>query len=241
MGLDPRMRPSPLWRWVSGLLAFTFYLGMAHATSGAEQVGLALREYLQRHPSLQNHRYEVLGWERIQRFPGCQQAPDIRLAKGDRPWGKVYFQITCSSEKTPWTRTIGLEIRVMGRYLTLKNNIAPGAVVQATDLEWVQGEVSRLGAQGGWIEDAAQLTGLEAVRGLQAGTVLRLNDFRDPTVIKSGDLVKLSLIGQGFEMVTSGTAMGNAAIGATVRVKLSDGKVLQGKALSEGRVEAVLE
>jgi flagella basal body P-ring formation protein FlgA len=35
--------------------------------------------------------------------------------------------------------------------------------------------------------------------------------------------------------------MGNAAIGATVRVKLSDGKVLQGKALSEGRVEAVLD
>jgi flagella basal body P-ring formation protein FlgA len=235
------MMPSRVWCRLFGPLTLTLCHVMALAASGTEQVGNALGEYLKNHPTLQSHRYEILGLERIHRFPLCPQTPNILLARGDRPWGKSYFKVICTSDKNPWSRTIGLEIRVTGRYLMLKNSIAPGTVIQASDMEWTQGEISRLSNHGGWVEDSAQLVGQEAVRALPAGTALRLNDFREPAVIKSGDLVKLSLIGQGFEMVTSGTAMGNAAIGATVRVKLSDGKVLQGKALSEGRVEAVLD
>lgn len=211
------------------------------AAPGSGQVEAAVRDYLQHHPSLLKQTYEVRGLERLQRYPSCPQVPEVSLLRRDRAWGKANFRIACPTAAPPWLRTIALEIIVTGRHLVLKNSLAAGSVVQATDLEWVQGELSRWSNQGGWVEDASQLIGLEVVRSLQAGSVPRLNDFREPTVIKTGDLVKLSLLGQGFEMVTSGTAMSNAAIGATVRVKLPDGKVLQGKAVSEGRVEAVLD
>ena len=240
MGLDPHVKA---WRHLSWLVLLAGCLcgTLGLAATDPMLAETALRDYLKKHPSLQNQRYEVIGLERLQRFPACPQPPDVSLLRRDRPWGKVNFKMTCSTSSTPWTRTFSLEVRVTGRYLTLKTGLPAGAVVQATDLEWAQGEISGLGLQGHWIEDAAQLVGQEAVRPLAAGSALRLNDFREPTVIKTGDLIKLSLVGQGFEMVTAGTAMGNAAIGATVRVKLPDGKILQGKAIAEGRVEAVLD
>ena len=64
--------------------------------------------------------------------------------------------------------------------------------------------------------------------------------FRSITVIKSGDQVKLNFIGQGFSIDASALAMSNAGVGDTVRVRLPDGKVIQGIAVSNGVVEVNL-
>ena len=79
------------------------------------------------------------------------------------------------------------------------------------------------------------------VRGVNAGAPIRLNDLRGIAVIRAGDLVSLGIKGRGFEIVTSGNALGDAALGASVRVKTLDGKILQGKAVSAGKIEASLD
>ena len=132
-----------------------------------------------------------------------------------------------------------LVVQVQGRYAVARHALRAGTVVQSDDVEWRDGDVARLGES--LPEELRSLDGLELFRPVAAGAPLRLNDFRAVTVIRSGDLVSLSLKGQGFEMITTGYALADAAIGVTVRVRTLEGKILQGKAVSPGKVEAVLD
>lgn len=55
-------------------------------------------------------------------------------------------------------------------------------------------------------------------------------------VVKRGDLISISARGQGFEVVTSATALEDAAIGQAIRVKSStDGGILRATVTANGQ------
>ena len=82
---------------------------------------------------------------------------------------------------------------------------------------------------------------MELARPLQPGTPLRLNDLKPIAVIKSGDQVRVTLLGKGFAIDTTGQAMSDAAMGGSVKVRISDGKIVQGAAVSQGAVEVLID
>jgi len=51
----------------------------------------------------------------------------------------------------------------------------------------------------------------------------------------------LNIMGQGFSIDASAVALTQAAVGDTVRVRLPEGRVLQGVAVSAGVVEVNLD
>jgi flagella basal body P-ring formation protein FlgA len=69
---------------------------------------------------------------------------------------------------------------------------------------------------------------------------LALSAFRSVPVIKSGDIVKVVVHGNGFSIATDGVALGQAETGQPVRIRLDNGKMLQGIAQSGRRVEVKL-
>lgn len=230
-----------------GLLAALFFLWSAGTYAWAEtssgsagpgpQVETAVREFLRSHPSLAERRHAFQFRSVQQRFPLCPTPLQVSLPHRDKPWGSVTLRIDCPAGT--WSRGLGVVVRVDGRYLVAKRALNPGSVIQGDDVDWREGDLAASGQQR--VEDLDSLKGLELVRPIGTGSPLRLNDFRPMTVIRSGDLVSLSLLGQGFEMITSGAALSDAALGATVRVKTLEGKILQGKAVAAGKVEALLD
>ena len=231
----------------NGLLWFCLIMcampGMtwAHSTSSATGAGphieSAVRDFLRHHPSLAQRRHSVHFRSVQQRFPACSGPVQVSLPHRDKPWGNITLRIECPSEA--WSRGLGVVVRVDGRFLVAKRALTPGTVVQESDLDWREGDLAAGGQER--VEDPGALQGLELFRPLGAGSPLRLNDFRPMAVVRSGDLISLSLLGQGFEMITSGYALSDAAAGATVRVKTLEGKILQGRAVAAGKVEAQLD
>lgn len=205
----------------------------------SRQTEQAIRTFVGHHPSMVGRSFEISWREKAPSIPVCPVPPLISQARKDRPWGTVYLQVECPQETRPWIKNIQIQVAVWGQAWVSRTAIKAGEVVNSTYFESVKSDLSKYKAD--LIEDPAELEGLEAARSLAAGTAVRLNDFRPTTVIKSGDLIKLTLLGQGFEMVTSGQALSDAVIGATVRVRTVEGKTLQGKAVAVGRVEAVLD
>jgi len=222
-----------LWLWAMELPAQPLPPGMT------PQADSAVREFLRQHASLR-HRQFTYQWKPLtQRLPPCPQPPQVELARRDRAWGGLTVRLSCDSAMPAWSRSLGLVVQVQGRYPVARRPLRPGTVVQPDDIDWRDGDVARFGEP--LPEDLQSLEGLELFRPVAAGSPLRLNDFRPIAVIRSGDLVSLSLKGQGFEMITTGYALADAAIGVTVRIKTLEGKILQGKAISPGKVEAVLD
>jgi flagella basal body P-ring formation protein FlgA len=227
--------------WVAATLGL-LGLGLAAQPLPAgvtPQTDNAVHEFLRLHPSLRQRTFQYQ-WKPVpQRLPVCAQAPLVELPRKERAWGALTLRVSCDGASPPWSRAVALTVQVQGRYAVAKRPLRPGTVVQPDDLDWREGDVARLGEP--LAEELQSLEGLELFRSVATGSPVRLNDFRPVSVIRSGDLVSLALKGQGFEMITTGYALADAAIGVTVRVRTLEGKILQGKAVSPGKVEAVLD
>jgi flagella basal body P-ring formation protein FlgA len=128
---------------------------------------------------------------------------------------------------------------VKGRYLVASRPLKPGQVLTPADWKWVDGDLSKMGDS--MVDSPDLLKNMELSRPQQAGNPLRLNDFRQMSVIKSGDQVRVAILGRGFAIDASGQALADAALGASVKVRISDGKIIQGTAVSQGLVEVVME
>ena len=207
--------------------------------SGAGPAEQAIRAFVSSHPSMAGRSFEINWRDRQAPLPPCVSGPQVSLLRKERPWGQVYLQLECRQPGQAWRHTVQIQVAVFGKAWLTKNALKPGEWVNLNDFEPRLVELSKYKED--LIEDLSVLDGLEVARPLAAGSVIKLNDFKSTTVIKSGDLIKLSLLGHGFEMVTSGQALNDAVIGATVRVRTVEGKSLQGKAVGPGKVEAVLD
>ena len=203
------------------------------------QAQQAVQAFLQQHPSLQQRSFSFQWKPLAPGLPLCAQAPRVEGPRQDRAWGTIRLKLACETGAAGWIRSVAIVVKVPGRYPVARHPLRAGSVVQAEDVEWRDGDLARWGEPPP--ESLDSLEGLELFRHVAAGAVLRLNDFRAIAVIRSGDLVSLSLKGQGFEMITTGYALADASVGVTVRVKTLEGKILQGRAVSAGKVEAVLD
>lgn len=198
----------------------------------------AVKQFLDQHPSLEGREFSIQ-WEPSKlEFPACTKNPSVELLRKDKAWGKLLLNLRCDTGRV-WARPISLYVVVKGRYLAATRPLKSGQVLTPSDWKWVDGDLSKLGDN--LVDSPELLKNMELSRAQQAGNALRLNDFRPMSVIKSGDQVRVAIVGRGFGIDASGQALADAALGASVKVRISDGKIIQGTAVSQGVVEVVME
>jgi flagella basal body P-ring formation protein FlgA len=130
-------------------------------------------------------------------------------------------------------------VAVRGRYLVSTQALKKGQTLSVADLQWAEGDLTKMGDS--LLEDPEQIKNMALTRSLQPGMPVRLNDLKPIAVIKSGDQIRVTLVGKGFAIDTSGQAMSDAAMGGSVKVRISDGKIVQGTAVSQGAVEVLID
>jgi flagella basal body P-ring formation protein FlgA len=156
---------------------------------------------------------------------------------GTRLWGRAHVGVRCN-EKPAWVVFLPVEIRVFATVPVAQKLLAAGQGVEPEDILSEEREVTRLGADSVFSLD--QVRGRVLLRGLAPGQALVLSAFRSRSVVNSGDPVKIIAQGAGFSIRTDGTALAQAEAGQNVRVKLDNGRILQGVAQPGPRVEIKL-
>jgi len=228
----------------TAVLPLFWKIGMGLMLASAAQAGLsiqsedAVKQFLDKHPSLEGRDYS-LQWEPVKvDFPSCAKAPSVELLRKDRAWGKLLLNVRCDTGRV-WSRPVGLYVLVKGRYLAAARPLKSGQVLSPADWKWTEGDLSKMGDS--LVDDPEWVKDMELSRPQQPGNPLRLNDFRAMSVIKSGDQIRVTMRGRGFAIDASGQALSDAALGASVKVRIADGKIIQGTAVSQGQVEVVME
>jgi len=205
--------------------------GVAHAGAG-EPVD-ALKLYVEKATAGLPGRVEVnIGTldDRLKLGPCGRVEPYIPA--GVRLWGKAQIGLRCV-EGSHWSVFLPVEIRVFGQALVASRPLGFAQSVSADDVRLDEVEFTK--EMGMAISDPHQLEGKTTTRQIAAGQVLRQDYFRTPPAIGAGDSVRVVYTGDGFNISTSGRAMGNAAEGQPVRVQTDGGRILQGIARA-GRV-----
>ncbi|MBL0423323.1 flagellar basal body P-ring formation protein FlgA [Ramlibacter sp. AW1] len=167
----------------------------------------------------------------LSRLAPCERA-EYFLPPGMRGWGRASVGMRCL-QGARWTVMLPVTVATWGPAWVAARALPAGAQLAAEDLQ--QQEVELTLEPAAPVGDVAGLEGRTLLRTVPAGQPLRLDMTRATPVVQAGDPVRLRVVGSGFQITSSGQALGSAGAGQSVRVRTEAGKVLSGVA-REGRV-----
>lgn len=154
------------------------------------------------------------------------------LPTGTRLWGRANVGLRCR-EPGGWTVFLPVEVKVFGQIAVAARTLHVGETLTLADITQQERDITRI--NGTPMSEVQQLQGRVLVRGFAAGQPLIQQAFRASSVVSSGDPVKVVVQGAGFAVSTAGVALAQAELGQAVRIRLDNGRTLQGIAHA-GRV-----
>ena len=156
------------------------------------------------------------------------------LPAGARLWGKTSVTVTCLAP-TRWVVYVPVRVQVIARHLRSAKHLPAGQPLSWSDLVTAEGDLTELPA--GTVTEPAQAIGRSLRFGLAAGQPIRTEQLVAPLAVKQGQAVRLVVQGAGFSVASEGTALANAADGATVTAKTASGQTVKGTARAGGIIE----
>lgn len=221
-------------RFTLALLALPF---VAHAQSHAEvsaEIARHLTARAETQAQAMNARLEVHFDDATQqRLDNAPCLPSIQLPNASRLWGRVAVQLRCPEQN--WQAHIFAQVRLMAYAPLLVNPVRAGHFLQADD--WTLAEIDLSVYPRGVLTDETNLIGARTRRPLRAGAPISPDALTAGQALKTGQTVRVVLIGQGFTIKAQGKAIGRATPGQPIQVELESGQRLSGTMNAQQEVE----
>lgn len=147
------------------------------------------------------------------------------LPTGTRLWGKSRLGLRCI-DGARWSVTVPLTVRVTGRALVAARALAPGQALSEGDLVEADAELSN--EPGTPLRPGNNLEFRALTRAVTPGTVIREDWLRALPVVSQGEIVKMTVRGNGFSISADGVALNNAIDGGQVRIRTENGRTVSG-------------
>jgi flagella basal body P-ring formation protein FlgA len=188
-------------------------------------------------------------------YPGVRVAtqvgalnPQLKLAPceaaqphfnpGSRAWGDIRIGLRCTQGPVRWNIYVPATIRVYGPAWVAASALPAGHLIGESDVlrqeaEWSSESGAILGA-------TDNLAGRQLAAAVKAGQPLRVQHVRARQWFTAGQNVTLVARGPGFAVTSEGVALTPGLDGQATRVRLDNGRVLQGTAVGTRRVEVAM-
>ena len=159
------------------------------------------------------------------------------LPNGSKLWGRTRIGIRCLEGQRLWNIFMPVTVKAWGPAWVLSNNVSMGDTLSLQDA--MQSEVDWAAETAAVIALPEDWVGQTAARPIMSGQALRQGMVRPAMLFKSGAPVKVIVSGAGFQVTSSGQAMGDAGIGQAVRVRMDNGRMVSGTVNAQGEVVVV--
>jgi flagella basal body P-ring formation protein FlgA len=213
---------------LSALLLITLCPAALAADSAA--IRQAVEEFLRGQvKDLPGNPTPVIGKIDAERLAGSCEGLTVSM-NGPRRWGATQVVVACRGGTQ--RLFVQVDIPVVAEYMVAAR--AVGAGQKLTDAD-VGGQVGRL--PNDVLLDRSQVVGRIAKNSLAPGTPLRADMFRQAWVVQQGQMVKIVVVGRGFEVTKEGRALHNAAVGQDTQVRVDSATTVTGVARADGAVE----
>lgn len=157
------------------------------------------------------------------------------LPPGYRAWGSTRVALRCVQGPVRWQVYLPVTVRIWGPALVPRQALAAGRKLSADDLQTDEVDLAALPSPA--LSDPAEAEGRVLMRSLPPGQPLRAGDLRQRQWFSAGSPVQVTAVGRGFTIEGRGQALGAGLDGQPVRVRIDNGRIVQGIAVGEGRVE----
>jgi flagella basal body P-ring formation protein FlgA len=163
---------------------------------------------------------------------------DTYLPPGLPIWGATRMGLRCTQGSKLWNVSIPIQVSVYAQATVLKAALAAGTVLDGSQL--AQAEVDIAAAPGAAVGDPALAIGRTLGRSVAAGATLRQTDLKARQYFAAGETVRVTALGEGWQVVTEGQAIGAGIEGQMVRVRTESGRLLTARPTGDRQVELAL-
>jgi flagella basal body P-ring formation protein FlgA len=157
------------------------------------------------------------------------------LATGMPAWGHTRVGLRCTAGPTRWNVFLPVTVQVWAPAMVATAALPPGARLAESQIE--RSEVDWAAARGAPFDAPQALAGRTLVRAVVAGQAFTRADLQARQWFASGDPVRVVAAGPGYAISVDGVAVTPGVEGQTARVRLSDDRLLVGRATGERQLE----
>ena len=218
-GYNGRMMRNPLLYGLLLLSLFASAAGMQDLRQ-LEQVATAFAEA---EAGSDGFRYQVGKADPRLRLPACAQPPTAGWPGGQKP-PFTALELACAAQG--WRILLPVIASQLSVGYVTTRQLRAGEVLQPGDIKLMPVINRALALQA--VRDPALIVGKALRSTLPAGSLLRESQLRLPLVIKTNQPVRVLVQGSGFVIGSDAVALGNAAVGERLNVRVPSGKVISG-------------
>lgn len=169
------------------------------------------------------------------RLASCGTPLEAFQSNGARALGSTTVGIRCPGPQ-PWTVYISASVRAFTEVLVATRFLPQGAVLSGADLKAERHDLSALA--GNYETVPARLIGKKLRRSVPMDMVISPQNVTMPPLITKGERVSVLARQAGIEVISSGIALSDAALGERLRVRNeSSQKVIEGTVRAAQRIE----
>jgi flagella basal body P-ring formation protein FlgA len=123
--------------------------------------------------------------------------------------------------------TINVRVAVIQQAVVAARALPANVPITAAELSFADADVSTIGTDAVLVP--ADVVGRVLSRSFPTGAVLLRSALRNPVAIRTGDSVRLEVVGNGFTVSSESVALQNASTGDMIRVRNSEGQTVSGR------------
>ncbi|OCG05300.1 flagellar basal body P-ring formation chaperone FlgA [Gilliamella sp. wkB112] len=157
----------------------------------------------------------------------CEQ-PQLTLLNKQKFAGKVTISAQCDHK----TKFIQLNVAISGNYVVAKQAISAGTVITEQHIRLQSGRLDTLPTA--VILDKAQALNHIALRNIKPDEPIKTAMLQKNWLVKAGQIVKVIINGDGYQIVTNGKTLNNAVLDDHINVRLNSGNIIEGIVTSDG-------
>ena len=224
----------PAWTRISPAMAQSALAQAPVSPALHDRIVQQVQRYLQEQTaSLPGEvRITVNALDERTRLAGCDDL-QVSLAPGARAWGQVPVGVRCVRPQG-WQIYVQATVRVSAPVVVAARPLLAGSVVDAADLTTRIEELTALPAS--VLQDPNLAAGRVAASTVAAGSVLRAENLKQVLAVVNGQTIRVIYESATLSVSYDGRALGNAAVGQGVEVRLGSGKTVRGIVRSNGVV-----
>lgn len=173
----------------------------------------------------------------LNRLSLCGQAPLVTLVNPNRnPLGTVSTKVSCKHSET-WNLLVKADIAIYLPVVVSAIPLSRNQLIGPADIQLKELDIASLSQ--GYFSSTQEILGLKLTRSLSTDKVLTRRLVKADELVKKGDKVIIVAGSSGFQVTMPGVALEKGEMHEQINVKnLSSGKVVIGRVVSRGKVEA---
>ncbi|MWN31928.1 flagellar basal body P-ring formation protein FlgA [Gilliamella sp. Pra-s65] len=154
--------------------------------------------------------------------------PILSLLDKKKLWGNITISAQCDNKKT----FIQMHVAVVGNYIVAKQSINAGAVISKDHIRIQSGRLDKLPSS--VILNEVDVLNRIALRHINQDEPIKTTMLQNSWLVKAGQIIKVIIYGEGYEVSTSGKTLSNAVLNEKIRVKLNSNKIVEGTLTQQG-------